>query len=81
MTADLTYDVPVYMRQGGTALVVASTGKVIVQTGGKIVPDSETQAAHIAHVTATGTTFVSGDKAKLNLVIDALTNVGILATG
>lgn len=55
--ADATYQPKVYMQQGGNVQVVASGGKIKVETGGQIVPDSGTQASAITNLTdsTTGT--------------------------
>lgn len=75
------YNVPVYRRQGGTALVVGSGGKVVMQTGSQIVPNSETQAAHIPNATGGITTSGGGTgETKINGILAALRGVGILAT-
>lgn len=76
----MTYQVPVYRRQGGSALVVGSGGTIVMQTGAKLVPNSETQAATIAAVSTTTIAWTTGDKGKVNSIITALKNVGILAT-
>lgn len=79
--ADIGYSVKCYRRQGGAAFVVASGGVIVVQTGGKIVPNSETQAAHIANATGGITTSAAGTgQAKINAILAALRGVGILAT-
>jgi hypothetical protein len=71
----------VYSRPGDEALVLTSGGKIVVQTGGKIVPNSEAQASHIANATGGITTSAGGTgQAKINAIIAALQGVGILAT-
>lgn len=75
----MSYAPKIYRAQGGTQLVVASGGSIKVETGGKVVPNSGTQAAAIVAITTTGT-FTTGICAKLNLLITACRNVGILAT-
>jgi hypothetical protein len=42
------HETKIYKRPGGNEQVVANEGKVIIQTGGSIVGNDETQAAHIA---------------------------------
>lgn len=74
------YNVNVYHRQTDQALVVANGGSIVVQTGGKILPNSETQASAIANVGLTTIAWTTGDKAKVNSIISALEGVGILAT-
>ncbi len=69
----------IYQRQGDQAQVVANGGKIVVQTGGAIVPNSETQAAHIADVTSNAA-FNTAPAAAVNSIIAALEGVGILAT-
>jgi hypothetical protein len=76
--ADGTYTPLVYMAQGGSQQVVASGGSVKIETGGKLLPDSGTQASHIAN--ATGGTYSTGVQAKINSILVALEGVGILAT-
>lgn len=76
--ADATYTPLVYMAQGGAQLVVKSGGSIKVETGGKIVPNSGTQASHIAN--ATGGSYTTGFEANYNLVLAALEGAGILAT-
>lgn len=66
-----------YMRAGDQAMVVG--GKIVVASGGSIVPASETQAAHIADV-ATNASFTTTAAAAVNSIIAALEGVGILAT-
>ena len=73
------YQPKVYRRQGGDATVVASGGKIVVQTGGQIVPNSETQAAHIADF-ATNVSLTTTAVGKLNALLAACEGVGILAT-
>lgn len=75
------YNVNVYMRQGDGAHVVGNGGKIVVQTGGKIVPNSETQASHVANVTGGLQTSAAGNgQVKINAILAALRGVGILAT-
>jgi len=80
MTADPTYGPAVYHRQKDQALVVASGGLIVVQAGGKIVPDSETQAAHIAAISTTSGVLSAAERAKFNSLITGCQNVGIFAT-
>lgn len=85
--ADATYTPKVYRKQGGEAFIVASGGEVEVESGGqiqmltgaKMVPNSGTQASHIANITTTGT-FSTGICAKIQSIIAAVRGVGILAT-
>lgn len=77
--ADGTYAPKVYRTSGGDSMVVASGGTIKMETGAKFVPNSGTQAANIATFTATGT-FSTGIAAKINSLITACKNVGILAT-
>lgn len=77
--ADGTYTPKVYRAQGGEQLVVASGGSVKMETGGKILPNSGTQAATMTAIATTGT-FATGIAAKINAMRVALINVGILAT-
>ena len=76
----MSYNTLVYRRQGGTAMVVASGGKIVMQTGAQLVPNSESQAAHIANVSTTTVAWSAPDKAKINTLLAALRGVGILAT-
>lgn len=74
------HNVPVYRRQGGTALVVGNGGKIVVQTGGAIVPNSETKAATVADVSTATIAWTTAEKGRFNTVLAALEGVGILAT-
>ncbi len=88
------YNTKVYMEQGGDRQVVKSGGEIKILTGGKIVPNSGTQAVNIADaVVATGlannadvTTLVTLKTehdalvTKLNAIIAALEDAGILAS-
>ena len=76
----MSYNVKVYRRQGGAAMVVANAGKIVVQTGGQIVPNSETQASHIADVSTSTIAWTTTEKALINSALAALEGVGILAT-
>lgn len=92
--SDNTVEPKVYKTDGGNTLVVANGGVIKVETGGKIVPNSGTQAAVIAAITATANeqtaSYVQTDaqsvadtananKAAVNAIITALTNAGIIA--
>lgn len=78
---DTLYQPKVYKRQGGDALVVKSGGTIVMQTGAQLVPNSETQASHIANATGGITTSAAGTgQAKINSILAALRGVGILAT-
>lgn len=66
-----------YMRAGDQALVVG--GKIVIASGGAIVPSSETQASHIADVTSAAA-FSTTPAAAVNGILAALRGVGILAT-
>jgi hypothetical protein len=78
--ADKSYTPKVYRKQGGDELIVASGGIMKVESGGKIVPNSGTQAANVAAIATTGT-FSTGIASKINAMRVAMINVGILATG
>lgn len=76
----------VHRPQGADQLVVESGGSIQVKTGGKILPNSGTQASHIADTSA-----ITGGEApteaefnalqtKFNSVLAALRGVGILAS-
>jgi len=82
----MSYQGKVYREQGGDKLVVDSGGSIQVKTGGKILPNSGTQAAHIADATA-----ITGGESpteaehnalvtKLNSVLAALRGAGIIAS-
>lgn len=51
----MSYNAKVHHVQGGDSLVLESGGTIQVKTGGKIVPNSGTQAATIADLVITGT--------------------------
>lgn len=75
--ADATYTPLVYMKQGGSELVVASGGEINIESGGTITNDG-TQASHIADL-ATGATNAQIATA-FNTLLVAIEGVGILAT-
>ena len=77
--ADATYSPKVYRAAGGDQQIVASGGSIKMETGGKILPNSGTQAANITTIAATGT-FSAGIATKIESMRVALVNVGILAT-
>ncbi|RKQ70126.1 hypothetical protein [Oceanibaculum indicum] len=74
------YNVKVYHRQSDAALIVDNDGKIVIKTGGSIVPDSETQAAHIADVSTATVAWTTAEKGRFNAALAALEGVGILAT-
>lgn len=78
--ADATYSphAKVYIKQGATQLVVASGGSILVETGGSIFPNGGSRAAKIAFASAAGCS--GANIAKLNSIVTALVNVGIMAT-
>jgi hypothetical protein len=74
-------NVTIYKRQGGAEQVIGNGGKLIMQTGSAIVPNSETQASHIANVTGGVTTSAAGNgQTSINAILAAMRGVGILAT-
>jgi len=87
--ADASYQPKVYRKQGGNELVVASGGQIKIETGGKVVPNSGTQAASITDAPAGGTGATAGayDTAanrdamivSLNALIAACRGAGIIA--
>lgn len=77
--ADNTYSPLVYMQQGGDIQVIASGGKVKVETGGQIVPNSGTQASTIADL-VTGSATNAQIATAFNTLLVAVEAVGILAT-
>lgn len=76
----------VHKPQGGDQLVVESGGSIQIKTGGKVLPNSGTQAAHIADLAA----ITGGDapteaehnatRTAINGILAALRGAGILAT-
>ena len=78
--ADGTYMPKVYRKQGGDEFVVASGGKINVESGGQIVADG-TQAAFVADVATTGVYADDDDAivAAINPLKDALVGAGIMA--
>jgi hypothetical protein len=88
--ADATYAPKVYRQQGGDRLVVASGGEIKLETGGKIVPNSGTQAVAQADAPAGGTGATAGaydtaahrDEliAAVNAILATLRGAGIIAT-
>ncbi|WP_407122760.1 hypothetical protein [Bradyrhizobium sp. STM 3561] len=57
--ADNTYTTKVYETDGGNTLVIANGGKIKIETGGQIVPNSGTQAAALTPPAATAATNTS----------------------
>lgn len=94
--ADGSYIAKVYRAQGGDTLVVASGGAIKIETGGKIVPNSGTQATVVAAITAadaatqggtyaqadvqTIATLATANKAAINAILAALKGAGIIAS-
>lgn len=88
-----SYNAKVIQEQGGDRLIVKSGGEIKVLTGGKIVPNSGTQAAAIVSLTdSTGgtagntvddtTASVKDDiaslAAKINAILAAIRGAGII---
>lgn len=78
--ADATYSPKVYRDNGGDRQVVASGGVIKIETGGKVVPNSGTQAANIADVSTATVAWTVAEKGRINTLLAALEGVGILAT-
>jgi len=78
--ADGTYTPKVYRTAGGDSQVIASGGTIKVETGGKLVPNSGTQAATIAAVSSATIAWTTAEKAKFNSLLAACKGVGIVAT-
>lgn len=74
--ADATYTPLVYMQQGAGVMVVKSGGEINIESGGTITADG-TQASHIANATGAA---AATNQARINSILTALENVGILAT-
>lgn len=75
----------VFKSQNPDILTIDSGGSIQILTGGKIIPNSGTQAANITDTTAAAganPTKAEYDAlvTKFNLVLTALKNVGILAS-
>jgi len=70
-----SYSSKVYMEQGGDTLIVASGGEIKIETGGAIVPNSGTQASHIADPTNEATNVTA-----IKAILVVLENLGITAT-
>ncbi len=77
--ADATYSQGNYHKQGGLQFVIVSGGSIKIETGGSILPNSGTKASHIANFTSSAN-MSSAQITKLNSVLTALRNLGILAT-
>lgn len=77
--SDNYYGPYIHRQQGGNVLVVRAFdgGQVFGQTSAAATP---AQASAVASITTTDT-FSTGICAKIEAIRDALTNVGILATG
>lgn len=77
--ADVTYSQGNYHKQGGLQFVVVNGGSIKIETGGSILPNSGTKASHIANF-ASSANMSAAQITKLNSVLTALRNLGILAT-
>jgi len=69
-----------FTRQGDQAWVIG--GKLVIATGGSIVPNSETQASAITDLTVTGT-YATDDtpiETAINSILTALRDANIIAT-
>lgn len=77
----MSYQPKVYRKQGGDELVVASGGKITVETGGIIAANGGTQAAFVADVATTGVYATDDDAivAAINSLKNALVGAGIMA--
>lgn len=75
----MSFNVKVYHKPGGDELVVRDGGKIVV-SGGAIVPGSGNKAAAIAAFTSSANVSAA-QITKLNAIVTALKNVGIVATG
>jgi len=93
--SDESYQPKVYKTNGGDMLVVANGGTIKLEAGSLIVPASGAQAALVAAITAVAATqtasYVQADaqsvvdlamanKAAINAILIALTNLGIIAS-
>ncbi|MFA5866910.1 MAG: hypothetical protein WC891_02975 [Actinomycetota bacterium] len=89
--ADPTYQPKVYRTNNGDRQVIASGGELKVETGGKVVPNSGTQASHVAdasvahalNVTFSDTEVEAALNAlgtNINFILAALEGAGILAS-
>lgn len=79
--ADASYsNTKVYIKQGGDELVVASGGKVTIETGGTIGPEAGPAGA-IADITLTGTAATDAPiaQAAINSILAAIRAAGIVA--
>jgi len=86
----MPYEPKVYRDKGGNRLVVESGGEIQLKTGGKVVPNSGTQAAAIADAPAGGAGATAGAYdtaanrdamiASVNSILAALRAAGIIAT-
>lgn len=74
------YSGKVYHKIGGDELVVASGGKITIESGGIFAPAGG-QAAFVADVATTGTYATDDDAivAAINALKDALVGAGIMA--
>lgn len=72
----------VYFRQGDGALVVPAGTKVVIQTGGLVTGNSESQLADIDDLSVTGTYGTDDDNIEtaVNSIIAALRATGIIAS-
>ena len=69
------YEPKVYRDEGGDRQVVASGGVIKVETGGQMVPNSGTQASHIANPTDLAEAITA-----INALLVVVENLGMTAT-
>jgi hypothetical protein len=75
----MSYQPKIYREQGGETFVIrAKDGGVF--KGQSSAAGTPAQAAHIANVSVTTVAWTTTDKAKINTLLLAIENVGILAT-
>jgi len=77
---DASYTTKIYEKQGGDTLVIASGGKINIETGGQIVANG-TQASAITSLSLSGTyaSDSAGIQTAVNSILTALRNAGIIA--
>lgn len=76
----MSYQPLVYREHGGDNLVIKGTGNGGQVKGTTSAAATPAQAAAITAVSVATVAWTTGDKAKVNSLIVALENIGVLAT-
>lgn len=75
----MSYQPKVYREQGGATLVIKGHDGGVIK-GTTTANATPAQHAHIADVSVATVAWTTGDKAKINTLLGALEDIGVLAT-